>query len=62
MTPSVHIARNAHSFQSRVRSIGDLLDAALATEPPTPTEIAPNRRRQFRLIEGGRKLHKHLSM
>jgi hypothetical protein len=39
---------------SRVCTIGDLLDAALAAEPPKPTPTAPDRRRQFRVIEGGK--------
>jgi IS1 family transposase len=38
-----------------VWSIGALLDAALAAEPPKPTPTAPDRRRMFRVIEGGRK-------
>jgi hypothetical protein len=29
-----------------------LLGAALAAEPPKPTPTAPDRRRQFRVIEG----------
>jgi IS1 family transposase len=37
-----------------VWSIGDLLDAALAVAPSGPTESAPDRRRRFRVIEGGR--------
>jgi len=36
-------------------TIGDVLDAAFAAEPPKPTPTAPHRRRQFRVIEGGRK-------
>jgi hypothetical protein len=36
---------------NRVWTIGDLLDAALAVEPPAPTETARNRRRMFRIIE-----------
>lgn len=35
-------------------SIGELLDAALAVATPDPTETAPDRRRRFRVIEGGR--------
>jgi len=37
-----------------VWSIGELLDAAPATQPVTPAPAAPDRRRQFRVIEGGR--------
>lgn len=36
-------------------SIGELLDAALAVATPDPTETAPDRRRKFRVIEGGRE-------
>jgi hypothetical protein len=39
---------------SWVLTIGDLLDAALAAEPPKTTPIASDRRRQFRVIEGGK--------
>jgi hypothetical protein len=35
-------------------SIGELLDAALATQPITPTTTAPDRRKMFRVIEGGK--------
>lgn len=38
----------------RVWSIGDLLDAAVATQPINPIETAPDRRKRFRVIEGGR--------
>jgi hypothetical protein len=48
-TPAV-----ALGIADRPWSIGDLLDAALAIEPPAPTETAPDRRRQFRVIQGGR--------
>lgn len=37
----------------RVWTIGDLLDAALATQPITPVTTAPDRRKRFRVIEGG---------
>jgi IS1 family transposase len=36
----------------RVWTIADLLDAALATQPITPVTSAPDRRKQFRVIEG----------
>jgi hypothetical protein len=39
----------------QVWAIGDLLDAALAAELPTPTTTSPDRRRQFRVIDGGKK-------
>ncbi len=43
----------ALGITDRVWTIGDLLDAALATEPGAP-ENAPDRRRRFRVIEGGK--------
>ncbi len=45
----------ALGIADRVWTIGDLLDAALATQPITPT-ISPgsDRRRRFRVIEGGK--------
>lgn len=48
-TPAV-----ALGIADRVWTVGDLLDAALAVEPPAPTETAPDRRRAFRVIEGGK--------
>jgi hypothetical protein len=45
----------ALGIADRVWSIGDLLNAALAAKPPKPTPTAPDRRQQFRAIEGGRK-------
>ena len=44
----------ALGIADRVWTIGDLLDAALAAEPPKPTPTAPDRRRQFRVIDGGK--------
>jgi hypothetical protein len=35
-------------------SIGELVDAALTAVPPRPTPTAPDRRRHFRVIQGGR--------
>lgn len=40
----------------RVWTIGDLLDAALTAEPPKPTPTAPDRRRQFQVIDGEKNL------
>jgi hypothetical protein len=48
-TPAV-----ALGITDRVWSIGELLDAALATQPITPVTTAPDRRRRFRVIEGGK--------
>jgi hypothetical protein len=39
----------------RAWSIGELIDAALATQPITPIPTAPERRKLFTVIEGGRK-------
>jgi hypothetical protein len=38
----------------RVWTIGDLLDTALATQLISPTTTAPNRRKLFRVIDGGK--------
>jgi len=48
-TPAV-----ALGLADRVWTIGDLLDAALATLPVEPETTAPGRRRRFRVIEGGK--------
>jgi IS1 family transposase len=44
----------AQGITDKIWSIGDLLDAALATQPIDPVVTAPDRRRAFRVIEGGR--------
>jgi hypothetical protein len=38
----------------RMWSIGELIDAALATQPIIPVTTAPDRRKRFRVIEGGK--------
>jgi hypothetical protein len=48
-TPAMAIGITDH-----VWSIGELIDAALAAVPPKPTTTAPERRRQFRVIQGGK--------
>jgi IS1 family transposase len=48
-TPAVALGVTDHGW-----SIGQLLDAVLTIEPPAPTTTAPDRRRQFRVIEGGK--------
>jgi IS1 family transposase len=48
-TPAMALGITDH-----VWSIGELLDVALAVAPPAPTETAPERRRRFRVIEGGK--------
>jgi IS1 family transposase len=50
MTPA-----KALGITDRTWAIGDLIDAALATQPITPVTTAPDRRRKFTVIEGGRK-------
>jgi IS1 family transposase len=45
----------ALGIADRVWAIGDLLDAALATQPITPVTTAPDRRKRFQVIEGGRE-------
>ena len=44
----------ALGIADHVWSIGELIDAALTAVPPKPTPTAPDRRRQFRVIEGGK--------
>jgi hypothetical protein len=44
----------ALGITDRVWSIGELLDAALTAAPPTPIKTASERRRQFKVIDGGR--------
>ena len=48
-TPAV-----ALGIADRVWTVGDLLDAALATQPIDPVVTAPDRRKRFRVIEGGK--------
>ena len=49
-TPAV-----AQGIADKVWSIGELLDAALATQPIDPVVTAPDRRRAFTVIEGGKQ-------
>jgi hypothetical protein len=48
------MATVALGIADRAWSIGDLIDAALARQPITPTTTAPDRRRRFKVIDGGR--------
>src|SRR5215467_11724724 len=48
-TPAMALGLTDH-----VWSVGELLDAALAVAPLAPTDKAPERRRRFRVIEGGK--------
>jgi hypothetical protein len=50
MTPAM-----ALGLTDRCWSIGELIDAALATQPIAPVTTAPDRRRQFKVIKGGRE-------
>jgi hypothetical protein len=43
----------ALGLTKRPWSLGDLIDAALAVATPDPTVTAPERRRTFRVIQGG---------
>ena len=45
----------AQGITDCVWTIRDLLDAALATQPIDPVVTAPDRRKRFRVIEGGRQ-------
>jgi hypothetical protein len=49
-TPAVALGITDH-----VWSIGELIDTALAAVPSKPTPTAPDRRRQFGVIDGGRQ-------
>jgi hypothetical protein len=49
-TPAMAVKITDH-----VWSIGELIDAALATQPIDPVVTAPDRRRRFRVIEGGKQ-------
>ena len=42
----------ALGIADHVWSIGELIEAALSAVPPFPTPTAPDRRRQFRVIQG----------
>jgi IS1 family transposase len=44
----------ALGIADRVWTISDLIEAALGAVPALPTPTAPDRRRQFRVIEGGK--------
>ena len=48
-TPAEALGLTDHAW-----SIGELLDAALAVATPDPTDTAPDRRRRFRVIDGGK--------
>jgi hypothetical protein len=49
MTPA-----KAIGVVDRAWAIGDLIDAALATQPIAPVPTAPDRRKRFTVIEGGK--------
>ena len=43
----------ALGIAERVWTIGDLVDAAIATQPIDPVVTAPDRRKRFKVIDGG---------
>ena len=49
-TPGIALGITDHIW-----SISELIDAALKTVPQKPTPTASDRRRQFRVIQGGKK-------
>jgi hypothetical protein len=49
MTPA-----KALGVSDRTWAIGDLINAALATQPITPVTTAPERRKRFTVIDGGK--------
>jgi hypothetical protein len=51
----------ALGIADHVCSIGELVEAALAAVPALPTPTAPDRRRQFRVIEDSNSLAGFLS-
>jgi hypothetical protein len=44
----------ALGIAERVWTIGDLVDAALATQPIAPKVTPPDRRRMFTVVQGGK--------
>jgi hypothetical protein len=44
----------ALGITDRVWTIADLIEAALSTQPITPVPSAPDRRKGFRVINGGK--------
>lgn len=48
-TPAVQLGIADHAW-----SLGELIDAALATQPTDPVVTAPQRRRAFQVIQGGK--------
>lgn len=49
-SPGVQVGITDH-----VWSLGELIEAAMATQPIDPVVTAPDRRRQFKVIEGGKQ-------
>lgn len=48
-TPAMGLGIADHAW-----SIGELIEAALATQPIAPETTAPHQRKRFRVIEGGK--------
>jgi hypothetical protein len=55
MRPLRRTPAKALGVADRAWTIGNLIDAALATQPIAPVPTAPERRKAFTVIEGGRK-------
>jgi hypothetical protein len=53
LTPSAKHPAMALGLTAHPWSIGEQLDAALAVAPADPTTTAPERRKRFKVIEGG---------
>jgi IS1 family transposase len=49
-TPAVSLGVTDHAW-----SVGELIDAALATQPIAPEMSAPDQRKQFKVIDGGKE-------
>jgi hypothetical protein len=45
----------ALGIADRVWTIRDLIDAALATQPIAPETTAPDRRKRFTVVQGGKE-------
>jgi hypothetical protein len=53
LKPAQHAGNGAWHCRSGL-GVGDLIDAALATQPITPQTTAPDRRKRFKVIDGDR--------
>jgi len=53
--PAQLVIQNVLTLHGSQFRFADLIEAALATQPITPTTTAPDRRRGFRVIDGGKR-------